>query len=320
VFWWYWSLRRRLLLLAVVALPVVAFFGLRAVGGSGGTSRDAVPVPSSIPDQAAGDGVSGPGVSSSAALADDMLVLRSDDARSASSRFPGAFSSFPESVQVATNLVLPGVADDEYSFYALFLVVDGAVPTGGQEGNLGASTTVPPTTVVSPVTSVPVMDPDAPPLERVLGTVRSHFYDLDAIVREIDTIGGVELSVAGLDAGRGYRTVLRFLEVPQGVVFYGKVAELAPNEINDMKEAEAAARIRPPVDTSGGTAIPSTVPGSTVAPAVPEDAAGVSTTVPGASPTTVVVAPSTTVPGASPTTVVVAPSTTVVRAPVTTVR
>lgn len=295
VFWWYWSLRRRLLLLLAVVLPVVAFFGLRAVGDSGSSSRDAASVPSSIPGQAAGDDVSGAGVSSSADLADDMLVLRSDDARSASSRFPGAFASFPESVRVAANLVLPGVADDEYSFYALFLIVEGAVPTGGQQGATGASTTVPSTTIASPVTSVPVMDTDAPPLERVLGTVRSHFYDLGAIIREVDTTEGVELSVAGLDKGRGYRTVLRFLEVPQGVVFYGKVAELAPNEINDMKEAEEAASIRPPVGTSGGTAIPSTIPGSTVAPAVPDDVAGVPTTVPGATPTTVAAPPVTTV-------------------------
>jgi hypothetical protein len=241
VFWWYWSLRRRLLSLVVLLVPVLVFFGFRLLGGSEEAPEASGPVVST-PVSSGTKGTEGAAPSEgsgASAVSVDVLQIRSDASRAASSRFPEAFGAFSEGVSVVDNLVLPGIAADEYSFYAVFLAIDGPPP--GAASSASPSSTVPVTTTVPG----PVLGPDATPEEKVRGVLLGHFSGLGAIVREIETVDGVELSIAGLEKNRGYRALLQFAEVSGKVVVYGKVSEVAPNEIADMLEAEQTGPVTP---------------------------------------------------------------------------
>ena len=227
MFWWYWSARQRLLLLAAVLLPVVGFFAFRTLLGDGGSAADRPAVTAPV-DEAY----------EAAAPQSEMLILASDDSRSAASVFPVAFGDFGEGSVQTKNMVFPGQAFDEYSVYLFFRSVSpGDVALPSVTTVVGA--TVPSTLPVSEdvaeeSTEEPVLLGTT--VETIRDGLRWHFTELGGIARNVEARSGVELFVAGLESGRGYQGTLRFQAVPGGVVVRGLVVEVPANEIADLIE------------------------------------------------------------------------------------
>jgi hypothetical protein len=272
VFWWYWSVRKRLLLLSAVLFPVVGFFAFKAVLGDGGSSTTqstvATPVGGSL---------------EVVVLQSDLLVLTSDDSRSAASVFPATFGDFGEGSVQTKNMVLPGQAFDEYSVYLFFgsLSPEDVVlpPVTTPVGGIGATTV--PVVVEGPAVEVVEETFSETTVETVRERLGGHFRERGGIVRNAESPSGpAELFVAGLESGRGYQGTLRFFAVPRGVVVRGLVVEVPANEIADMI-AESQA---PLVSETAGAAEPTEgdAPATGEGPVVPPTT---DTTVPSA-PTT----------------------------------
>lgn len=228
MFWWYWSVRRRLLVLAVVVAPLLVFVGLRAFSGGGEESPSAEVTSSVTANDPVSGSTSGSGqIVDAAALA---LEVRDDESRSAASVFPVAFGEFPSEVVQTRNLVFPGMAPDEYSFYVFVGYgtpgESGAAPAATDASTTTVATTVPPATTGSAA-------------EDVLDRLTAHFRGVGALAEERESRTGTQLEVTGIEAGRGYRTTLNFLEVPGGVVVRGVVLRVPANEVADLLEAAA---------------------------------------------------------------------------------
>lgn len=240
MFWWYWSLRQRLMLLFAVLVPVAGFFAFRVLLSTESTSSPGTTVPHSGSSTL-------PEASSSKS---QILVLADSDARSAARVFPDAFGSFGEGSVQTKNMVFPGMATDEYSVYLFFrtIATDSPVVEGGES-----------TSTTAPAASVP-LTPEDTTAQTVLESLKWRFTERGAAVRAIESRAGTELFVAGLEGSRGYQTTLRFQEVPGGVVVRGLVKEIPANEVNDLAaDAESAPGEEPAEDSAAPT---STVPTS----------------------------------------------------------
>lgn len=255
VFWWYWSVRRRLLALAVVLLPLLVFGASRLLVTSSDGPQVAPPTTEEIPTDAAS--------------VSDLLVFVDDDSRSASSVFPLSFSNFGDGVTQATNVVLPGLQPDEYAFYVFVEAVPaGARASADPAAPASSETAEDPTGEDAATTSIPSASPTETTAETVIVFFRDRFKALGASVQETTSRTGVELVVIGVESNRGYRTTLRFREVPGGVVVTGGVREIAANEAADAI-GEAA-------PTVPDTVVPGDADGTTTSTEDTGDAADVS--------------------------------------------
>ena len=217
MFWWYWSLRQRLMLLAAVLLPIGGFFAFRVLFDDVARTESSVSVEDALPEPPAPKS--------------ELFVLADDDARSAARVFQRTFKAFGEGASPVDNIVFPGMAFDEYSVYLFYSDVVGTddstatiAPQAPVEDN--ESTSVP--SVSAPSASM------ATTVETVLEGLRWHFTEREGVTRIIESREGVELFVTGLEGSRGYRGTLRFQAVPGGVVVRGVVKELPANEVNDI--------------------------------------------------------------------------------------
>lgn len=256
VFWWYWSLRQRLMLLAAVLLPVLGFFAFRVLLGDGAAGSA-----SSASEEVEG-------LTATPAPKSELLVIADDDMRSAARIFPKTFGDFGEGSIQTKNMVFPGMNFDEYSVYLFFHSVS--------EDAEAADTTV--TTSTTPTDDAVATSSSVP--SELIGTtietaregLRWHFTERGAAVRAIESRNGVELFVAGLEGSRGYQGTLRFQAVPGGVVVRGVIKEIPANEVNDIiAESQATAPgaggpaegvVPPPTGADGSAVEPSstTVP------------------------------------------------------------
>lgn len=236
------------MLLAAVLLPLGGFFAFRALfdDGAGNTASSTAEQVEALPE--------------ASAPKSELLVLADDDTRSAASAFPKTFGDFGEGSVQTRNMVFPGMNFDEYSLYLFYPSVsetdvptDAQTPADPQEEGAAPATSVPAALVGTTI-------------ETAREGLRWHFTERDGVARAIESREGVELFVAGMEGSRGYQGVLRFQEVPGGVVVRGVVKEIPANEVDDLI-AESQAQ-------SAGAEIPADGPTDGVAPADSEDSSG----------------------------------------------
>jgi len=256
VFWWYWSVRQRLMLLAAVLLPVVGFFSFHALLG-GSSPETSTTVEQQQQDLPVAD-----------APEPESLVLSSDDSRSAASAFPKTFGEFGAGAIQTRNMIFPGMRYDEYSVYLFFRTVsesDAQIPVAAPVTTLAPEDAQ---DVSSPETSVPASFVGTT-VETTREALRWHFTERGGVARPIESRAGVELFVIGLEGSRGFQGTLRFQEVSGGVVVRGVVKEIPANEANDaIAETQAPASGVAPApigqDGTSSEGVSSTVPVTTV--------------------------------------------------------